>query len=134
MSTERSRIGVARTRKKRGQPRRGRTSASRKDNDGKRCGNTTQSATVDHFTILRNGRQVPGGIGCQACKCLAKSSARPGKAWQITRQAAKGLPNYLPQLVFVARAPLSGMILPSLENREQAGFGAVKTARFSRDW
>jgi hypothetical protein len=62
VSIERPRIGVARTGKNRGQPSIRRTSARRNHERGRQCGDKTYSVTVDHFTILRNGRQVPGRI------------------------------------------------------------------------
>jgi hypothetical protein len=62
VSIERPRIGVARTRKNRGQPSIRRTSARRKTDRGRQCGDKTYSDTVDHFTILRNGRHEPGRI------------------------------------------------------------------------
>jgi hypothetical protein len=73
VSIERSRIGIARTGKDRRQPSRGRTSGcgdqQRRHND-----DNVWSTTVDHFTILRNGRQVTGRIDCRSRACL--SSAR----------------------------------------------------------
>jgi hypothetical protein len=62
VSIERPRIGVARTGKNRRQPSIRRTSARRKTERGRQCGDKTYSDTVDHFTILRNGRHEPGRI------------------------------------------------------------------------
>src|SRR5580704_7475470 len=60
VNIERPRIGVARTGKNRGQSSIRRASARRNTDCGRQCSDKTYSKTVDHFTILRNGRQVPG--------------------------------------------------------------------------
>jgi hypothetical protein len=69
VNIEGPRIGVARTGINRRQPSRRRAPAPRQNQrDGhdeqrhreRPYGENTSGATVDHFTILRNGRQVPG--------------------------------------------------------------------------
>jgi len=88
---ERPRIGIARTREKLGKRCRSGASTRNEQHRGRHCGNNTRSATVDHFPILRNGRQVPGRIDCRS------------GTFSTLRTSPR-------------------MILPVLQNREQAGF------------